>query len=117
MLRTETRPSPAIHNGSMTRPMNVILDPEGDPPRWGQGGAPHPIDDQIIAFRTGPLPDQRQLFYRCARHLYDSQYRTTEADRPDPSNDIQWLTNLATWFGWSRDLFEEVRREAESSAM
>ena len=84
---------------------------------WGQGGATTVVDADLLAAKDGPLEEQRRLFFMCARHLFDNQVRVPEDERDDPSDNDQWLANLATWFGWIDELRDEVIREAMAAAL
>jgi hypothetical protein len=91
---------------------NVVLDPPGEPPRWGMGGASNPLDRQIVAAKDQSFEEQQTLFEQFARHLFASQARGDKDLHLDHSDDPQWLANLATWFRWT----DEQRDAAISSA-
>jgi hypothetical protein len=97
----------------------VHLRSPGEPPVWGVGGGHTSIDDDIVAARTWPLDSQRELFFRCARTLYDNRVRDNVDDenRLDPSDNDQWMADLATWLRWSDELRDEVKKEAMRSAV
>jgi hypothetical protein len=79
---------------------NVILDPPGEPPRWGMDGEPHVLDPKIVQAQEEPLEVQQKLFSGFAGHLLAHQTQDLQP-RWSGENDKQWLYNLAIWFGWA----------------
>ena len=94
----------------------VRLGNPGEAPPWGMGGGRTPIDDDIEAAKDALPDEQRELFFRCARHLYDMQVSDRSDQKFDHSDNDQWLADLATWFGWSDEFRDEIKREAMRSA-
>jgi hypothetical protein len=95
---------------------NVDLDPPGQPPRWGMGGNPHPMDQQIIDGKDQPFEQQVRLFKGFAGHLLAHQTQDVQP-RWSGENDKQWLYNLATWFGWTGEGRDAVIREVLQDVM
>lgn len=74
------------------------------------------MDHYIVEARNSSVDEQRKLFFRFARHLFDNQVRDSVSERNDPKNDEAWLVCLAEWFGWNDGLREEVIQEAAEAA-
>lgn len=93
-----------------------MLGKSGEPPPWGKGGGTSSLDSQIEGAGDLPEDQQRQLFFGCARHLYDLQVRDSVEESYDHSDDNQWLADLATWLGWTDDLRDQINKEAMRAA-
>lgn len=95
---------------------NVILDPPGEPPRWGMDGAPHPLDEKIVQARHEPFDVQQKLFKGFAGHLLAHQTQDLQP-RWSGENDKPWLYNLATWLGWPDEARDQAIREVLEDVM
>ena len=95
---------------------NVDLDPPGQPPRWGMGGSPHPLDQEIVDAKDQPFELQVRLFKVFAGHLLAHQTQDVQ-ERLSGENDKQWLYNLAIWFGWTDEDRDAVIREVMQDVM
>lgn len=74
------------------------------------------MDVDIRDARDAPFDEQRKLFHGCVRALYDWQVRVPEEDRDDPSDNDQWIANLATWLGWPDDVRDAEKTTAAKAA-
>lgn len=74
------------------------------------------MNSEIVSARYWPEERQRRLFFGLARHLYDLRVRGNVEEEYDHSDVDQWLSDLATWLGWSDELRDEVKKEAMRAA-
>ncbi|GAA1942343.1 hypothetical protein [Agromyces allii] len=95
----------------------VLLKPSGEAPVWGKElGSSTSVDEEIASARDATLDEQKRLFRRLVRALYDQQFRVPAEDRDDPSDIPEWIATLAHWFGWSDELRDREHEKARADA-
>ncbi|WP_146188120.1 hypothetical protein [Mycetocola zhujimingii] len=91
----------------MTEPLPraVFLRPEGQAPTWSPEGGRNHLDLAIAEAKEADLATQERLYTGFALHLQANQLL---AEHDDHSDDDEWLSRLARWFGWSTDYEADV---------